>query len=168
MAIAAILCVFIGCYTPYLYNLLPYPVDYQPYTAYHVSETLQILLFTALGFFLFLDKLRPEAKISLDMDWFYRMGARAFLWLARRPVQAADDRVGEIYRFGGLIPLMATARFSAWFDWHAIDGVVDGFAHSVRRLGGEVRKLQTNQLQISILYAFLAVGVMVGWYILSN
>jgi multicomponent Na+:H+ antiporter subunit D len=168
MVITSILCVFIGCYTPYLYNLLPYPVDYQPYTAYHVSETLQILLFTALGFFLFLDKLRPEAKISLDMDWFYRMGARAFMWLARRPVQAADDRVGEIYRFGGLVPLMATARFSAWFDWHAIDGVVDGFARSVRRLGGEVRKLQTNQLQISILYAFLAVGVMVGWYILSN
>ncbi len=62
MAIAAILCIFIGCYTPYLYNLLPYPVEYHPYTAYHVSETLQILLFTALGFFLFIDKLRPEAK----------------------------------------------------------------------------------------------------------
>jgi multicomponent Na+:H+ antiporter subunit D len=167
MVIASILCVFIGCYTPYLYNLLPYPVDYQPYTAYHVSETLQILLFTALGFYLFLDKLRPEAKISLDMDWFYRMGARAFMWLARKPVQKADDLTGEIYRVGGLVPLMATARFSAWFDWHAIDGVVDGFAHAVRRIGGEVRKIQSDQLQISILYAFLAVGAMVGWYILS-
>jgi multicomponent Na+:H+ antiporter subunit D len=167
MAIAAILCIFIGCYTPYLYNLLPYPMEYHPYTAYHVSETLQILLFTALGFFLFIDKMRPEAKISIDMDWFYRMAARAFMWVARRPIQTADYLIGEIYRVGGLVPLMATARFSAWFDWHAIDGVVDGFARSVRRMGGQVRRLQTDQLQLSILYAFLVVGAMVGWYILS-
>jgi multicomponent Na+:H+ antiporter subunit D len=167
MAIAAILCIFIGCYTPYLYNLLPYPVEYHPYTAYHVSETLQILLFTALGFFLFIDKMRPEAKISIDMDWFYRMAARAFMWVARKPIQTADHLVGEIYRVGGLVPLMATARFSAWFDWHAIDGVVDGFARNVRRMGGQIRRLQSDQLQFSILYAFLVVGAMVGWYILS-
>src|SRR5262249_52265123 len=74
MAIASALCIFIGCYTPYLYKMLPYAVDYQPYTAYHLSETLQILLFTGLGFFLLLNKLRPEAKISLDLDWFYREG----------------------------------------------------------------------------------------------
>jgi multicomponent Na+:H+ antiporter subunit D len=167
MAVAAVLCIFIGCYTPYLYDLLPYPMEYHPYTAYHVSETLQILLFTALGFFFFIDKMRPEEKISLDMDWFYRMGARAFMWVARKPIQTADYLIGEIYRVGGLVPLMATARFSAWFDWHAIDGVVDGFARSVRRMGGQVRRLQSDQLQISILYAFLAVGAMVGWYILS-
>jgi multicomponent Na+:H+ antiporter subunit D len=167
MAIAAILCIFIGCYTPYLYNLLPYPMEYHPYTAYHVSETLQILLFTALGFFLFIDKMRPEAKISIDMDWFYRMAARAFMWVARRPIQTADYLIGEIYRVGGLVPLMAAARFSAWFDWHAIDAVVDGFARNVRRTGGQIRRLQSDQLQFSILYAFLAVGAMVGWYILS-
>ena len=82
--------------------------EYHPYTAYHVSETLQILLFTALGFFLLLKKLVPEPTISLDMDWFYRMGGRAFLWLARKPVQAADTFVGELYRVAGLVPLMVT------------------------------------------------------------
>ncbi len=64
MAIAAFLCIFIGCYTPYLYKMLPYPEVaqlYHPYTAYHLSETLQILLFTALGFFLLLKKLTPGA-----------------------------------------------------------------------------------------------------------
>ena len=95
------LCIFIGCYTPYLYNMLPYPevaAGYHPYTAYHVSETLQILLFTALGFFLLIKKLAPEPTISLDLDWFYRKGGRGFLWLARKPVQSVDTCVGELYR----------------------------------------------------------------------
>lgn len=165
MAIAAILCIFIGCYTPYLYNLLPYPVEYHPYTAYHISETLLILLFTALGFFIFIDKLRPEAKISIDMDWFYRKAARAFMWVARKPIQTTDLLVGELYRVGGLIPLMITARFSSWFDWHAIDGVVDGFARNVQRLGGQVRRFQAGELQYNILYAFLVAGAMVCWYV---
>src|SRR5215469_2215969 len=87
MAIASALCIFIGCYTPYLYKMLPFPVDYQPYTAYHISETLQILLFTGVGFFLLLEKLKPEPKMSLDLDWFYRMGGRAFYWVPRKPIQ---------------------------------------------------------------------------------
>ena len=56
--------------------MLPFPdaaAQYHPYNAAHISETLQILLFTALGFFLLLKKLKPEPTISLDMDWFYRM-----------------------------------------------------------------------------------------------
>src|ERR1051325_889246 len=44
MLIASVFCILIGCYTPYLYRMLPYPVVYEPYTAYHVSETLQVLL----------------------------------------------------------------------------------------------------------------------------
>src|SRR5262249_21680037 len=99
MGIASFLCIFIGCYTPYLYKMLPYQsVEYHPYTAYHISETLQILLFTGLGFFLFLRKLKPEPTISLDLDWPYRMGARAFRWFARKPVQWLDTAIGELYR----------------------------------------------------------------------
>ncbi len=63
MIVASALCIFIGCYTPYLYKMLPYPdlaAEYHPYTAYHIFETLQILLFTGLGFFLLLKKLVPD------------------------------------------------------------------------------------------------------------
>ena len=119
MAIAAFLCIFIGCYTPWLYKMLPYPDEalrYAPYTGYHISETLQILLFTGLGFFLLIRKLRPEALISLDLDWFYRKGGAAFLWLARGPVQWADTLVGELYRLAGIIPLMLTARHCRAFS----------------------------------------------------
>jgi len=86
---------FLGCYTPALYNLLPYheaAMEYHPYSSYHVSESLQILLFTALVFFVLvkLKKIEPHAGPNLDLDWFYRMGGRALLWLARKPVQAID------------------------------------------------------------------------------
>jgi len=93
MGIAAVFCLLVGAYTPYLYQMLPYAVNYQPYTAYHLAETAQILLFTALGFFLFRRYLLPTASISLDLDWFYRMGGRVFLLLA-------EHGFGRLNRWG--------------------------------------------------------------------
>ena len=154
MGMAAFLCIFIGCYTPYLYDMLPFPsvaAQYNPYTPVHISETLQILLFTAVGFFLLLKKLTPEPTISLDLDWFYRMGGRLFYWIARKPVQSADNAVGEAWNRQGIVPLMRSARFWSWFDWHGIDTVVDGTARSVRALGGVLRVVQSGSLQINII-----------------
>jgi multicomponent Na+:H+ antiporter subunit D len=164
MAIASFLCIFIGCYTPYLYQMLPYPVDYHPYTAYHLSESMQILLFTALGFFLFIDKLAPEPTISIDMDWFYRFGGRGFLWLAKKPIQFVDNAVSEAYRAVGLLSLMATAKFWSWFDWHGIDGVVDGTARTVRNIGGSLRKMQSGQLQYNLFYGVTIAAVLIIVY----
>ncbi len=166
MAVTAFLCIFIGCYTPYLYRMLPHPVDYHPYTAYHVSETLQILLFTALGFFLLIKKLEPEAKISLDLDWPYRIGGRAFLWLAQKPIQFVDNFVGEIYRVGGLLPLMVSARWSAVFDNHVIDSAVDGFAATIRSFGGRLRSAQRGALQENLTVAFGVGAVLVLIFVL--
>jgi multicomponent Na+:H+ antiporter subunit D len=161
MIIASVLCVFIGCYTPYLYRMLPFPVDYRPYTSYHISETMQVLLFTALGFFIFLKKLVPDPTISLDTDWFYRMGGRAFLWLARTKVQVVDNVVGEIYRLGGLLPLKATAFLVGLFDNYVIDGIVDGVAIGVRGVGNRLRAAQRGALQESLTLAFAAVLILV-------
>jgi multicomponent Na+:H+ antiporter subunit D len=170
MGIAAFLCIFIGVYTPYLYNMLPYPAVaklYHPYALYHVSETLQILLFTALGFFLLLKKLVPDPTISVDMDWFYRMGGRGFFWLARKPIQIFDTWFGEVYRTVGLYPLMTTASFWSWFDWHGIDGFVDGVARLVRSIGAELRKVQNGRLQYNIYYAVTIVAVLIVAYVLG-
>jgi multicomponent Na+:H+ antiporter subunit D len=162
MAITAVLCVFIGCYTPYLYALLPFqPIDYHPYTSYHVSETMQVLLFTALGFFLFVKQLAPEPTISLDLDWFYRMGGRAFLWVAKRPLQFIDTVVGEIYRLGGLLPLKLTAWVVNLFDQHVIDGLVDGFAASVRSVGNRLRVAQRGSVQENLTLVFAVAVVLV-------
>jgi multicomponent Na+:H+ antiporter subunit D len=167
MCIASFLCILIGSYTAYLYNMLPYPVEYHPYTSYHLSETMQILLFTALGFFLLLKKLAPEPKISLDLDWFYRFGGRGFVWLAKKPIQFVDSCVGEIYRVIGLGPLMTVSAFWSWFDWHGIDGVVDGIAHSVRSLGGVVRRAQNGQLQFNIFWAATIAACLLITYVFS-
>jgi multicomponent Na+:H+ antiporter subunit D len=161
MAVTAFLCIFIGCYTPYLYTMLPFPVEFHPYTAYHVSETLQILLFTAVGFFLLLKQLEPEAKISLDTDWFYRKGGRAFQWLAQHPVQFVDTCVGELYRIAGLVPLMLSARLANRFDNGVIDGFIDGLAETVRGVGSRLRFAQRGQMQENLAFAFAAAALLI-------
>ena len=171
MGIAAGLCVFIGVYTPYLYNLLPYreaAMAYHPYTAYHVSETLQILLFTALAFFVLvrLRKIDPHRGVNLDLDWFYRLGGRAFLWLARRPVQSADNGVGEIYRTGGLVPLMKSAARVGVFDNRVIDGAVDGFAAAIGGVGRRLRLAQRGALQENLTLMFAVAAVLLLAFVL--
>ncbi len=164
MVIAAFLCIFIGCYTPYLYNMLPSPAvaaEYHPYSSYHTSETLLLLLFTAVGFFLLIKKLAPEPTVSLDLDWFYRKGGRAFLWLARKPLQWIDTGVGELYRVAGLLPLMITARIAGAFDNYVIDGVVDGLAKVVGGIGQRLRRMQRGQMQENLTVAFAVGAVLI-------
>lgn len=164
MGIAAFLCIFIGSYTPYLYDLLPQKAVYHPYNAAHVMETLQVLLFTALGFFLLLKKLTPEAKIALDIDWFWRRGGSAFLWLAKKPIQAVDTFVGELYSRLGLSGLKDSARAASDFDSAVIDGAVDGFASSFRKLGALLRTSQGGAVQQNLLIAFaVATALIVGF-----
>ena len=75
MGLAAILCVFIGAYPAPLYALLPFEIDYQPYTFDHVLTQLQLLVFAALIFALDLRfgySVRPKQSITIDFDWTYR------------------------------------------------------------------------------------------------
>lgn len=156
MVAGAFLCFVIGSYTPFLYNMLPFTdVHFQPYNSYHLSETLQIMALTAFAFFFFLKGfIGARPTISLDFDWFYRKGGQGFLWLAKHPIQWFDTAWGEAYRVVGLFGLMTTARFWSWFDWHGIDGVVDGSARCVRAIGRRVTiVLQRGQIQQTIYYA---------------
>jgi multicomponent Na+:H+ antiporter subunit D len=166
MAATAFLCIFIGCYTPYLYSMLPFAAEYVPYTAYHVTETLQILLFTALGFFLLIKKLQPTATISLDLDWLYRKAGRSVLWLSRKPIQILDTAWGEAYRRAGLIPLMKSSRSVNRFDQGVIDSAVDGFAAGLRNLGGHLRIIQRGSLQENLTLAFVMGALLIGGVLL--
>jgi multicomponent Na+:H+ antiporter subunit D len=72
MMLFAALCIGIGVLPGPLYSILPYPVDFVPYTASHVVFQLQLLLFSGLAFFLMLGWLKRTLTITLDVDWFYR------------------------------------------------------------------------------------------------
>ena len=48
MIIGSLFCVGLGVFYKSLYALLPYPVHFEPYTAYHIWETLQVLFFPGL------------------------------------------------------------------------------------------------------------------------
>lgn len=75
MGAAAVMCLAIGIFPGVLYGLLPYSVDYVPYTTTHVVGMLQLLLFSALAFtFLMKTGLYPPELRStvLDTDWLYR------------------------------------------------------------------------------------------------
>ena len=157
MGLAGFLCLLIGVQPGLLYRLLPYPVDYVPYTAWHVLQTLLLLGFTGLGFYLLRAKLTPEAKINLDWDYVYRLAGRLVLSLARRPVERIDSWWSEFYDRAGLKGMLRVASGSAWFDKSAIDGVVDGTAVTVRRVGRTSTLAQTGQLQ-----NYLATAVLVG------
>ena len=168
MGLGAFFCVLVGIYYPYLYAMLPYPVTYKPYYAYHLAETLQILAFTALAVYVLRDLLRPRPTITLDLDLFYRLGGRAFLWLAKKPLQSGDAAVNNAWTTWGLNPLMTISRFWSWFDWHAIDGVVDGVAKGVRGVGDRVRRLQAARLQVNVFYAVSIAALLLILYVFAN
>jgi multicomponent Na+:H+ antiporter subunit D len=147
MGIAAFLCFFIGIYPDYLYKMLPFPVNYHPYTAYHLAETMQLLGFTGLGFFIMVKKLKPKPKINLDLDWFYRKGARVFMRFASRPVLSSDSWINDVYRSIGLRLTMALAKAISWFDWEGIDWTIDGSARGVVEGGNRLRSLMTGKIQ---------------------
>lgn len=170
MGLTSLLCFFIGVYPKALYDLLPFKeaaAEYHPYSAPHLSETVQLLLFTGLGFFLLLKRLQPEAKINLDFDWFYRKFVAGFMRFDQKYIQSFDSGWGELYRNTGLKAMVTIAGFFAWFDRWGIDGVVDNVAYGTQWIGDKVRKVQTGNLQNYLALAVLIVFVIVGvhWFL---
>jgi multicomponent Na+:H+ antiporter subunit D len=97
MGIASFFCIFIGVFPGTLYSILPYAVDYTPYSTSHVMAQLQLLFFSALAFtLLMLSGIYPAEirAINLDADWFYRKGANIFTWAFNNPIA----RFGEWVR----------------------------------------------------------------------
>jgi len=87
MGAAAFLCIIIGVFPASLYAMLPFSVDYVPYTAYHVINQLQLLMFAALAFtVLKLTKIYPSDTrgINLDTDWVYRKGLMTLIIYSNR------------------------------------------------------------------------------------
>ena len=109
MALAAALCVAIGCHPAWLYALLPYPADYAPYTGSHVLAQVQLLFFSALAFvWLNLAGLYPPElrSVNLDADWLYRRLLPRLVRRAEAAVTAAAARLRAI------LPTVPSLAFS--------------------------------------------------------
>jgi multicomponent Na+:H+ antiporter subunit D len=99
------LCIGLGIYYEPLYHLLPYTVDYEPYTAWHVVAQLQLLLFSGLAFFVMLGWLKRTLTITLDFDWTYRVLSMGAVRLAARGVEGFNARMARF-----------TARSREWLE----------------------------------------------------
>ncbi len=110
MGILAFFCIFLGLYPQPLYDILPYPVAFQAYTLEHTLNQFQLLMFSALAFFLLLPLLRRTATLSLDTDWFYRKGGRLFFRLSEATLGGLNRWADKV--FGRALPELL-ARFFA-------------------------------------------------------
>jgi multicomponent Na+:H+ antiporter subunit D len=91
MIIFAGLCILLGVFPELLYPLLPYTVEYEPYSAGKVLFYLQLLLFSGLAFFVLLPLMKRTETISLDTDWLWRRAAPALIRRAERGLQWLDS-----------------------------------------------------------------------------
>ena len=122
MGITAALCVGLGIFPSLLYGILPYEVDYTPYTTTHVVTQLQLLLFAGLAFAVLMRTgLYPAEfrSVNLDFDWFYRRmlpgiagGIRhavtgTWRFAARVTMHRIDRLLAGIYRAHGPQGLLA-------------------------------------------------------------
>lgn len=113
MVFFSFLCIIIGIIPGPLYALLPYTVEYVPYTGSHIVSQLQLLLFSGLAFFLLLGMLKRTLTITLDFDWFYRglgrvlavefdsKSTKAWTAFADRLYRTASRFVATLYRHHG-------------------------------------------------------------------
>ena len=125
MVFFSVLCILFGVAPELLYRYLPYPVDYQAYTASKVVFYLQLLLFSGLAFFLLLPLMRRTETISLDTDWLWRVA----LFRAAAAVPALLQRAGALLGSGADSALARVFRRArGWFGGTPED---DGVPHGV-------------------------------------
>ncbi|MDY6952053.1 MAG: Na(+)/H(+) antiporter subunit D [Thermodesulfobacteriota bacterium] len=169
MGITAFLCIFIGSFPGPLYSLLPYPVDYVPYTAPHVVGQTQLLFFSALAFsLLLLSGIYPGEQrcVNLDSDWFYRKGGRLFYYVLDKVFNAltrASERafVGGLAAYLGRISRDGPARvalFGLVPAWVIGGKTGEALTHEKTSLRGT---LKTGTLPVGISAAVATVFLIV-------
>jgi multicomponent Na+:H+ antiporter subunit D len=93
MAILAFLCIFLGIFPNFLYSLLPYPVEFKPYTLTRVFSLTQMFIFTFLGFWFLRKLVVAHPTYALDTDWLVRIPGRLFLHFCRSPLLALGESI---------------------------------------------------------------------------
>lgn len=111
MGVAALVCVVTGVAPGLLYAALPNGGNYHPYTLDHVLTSLELLLATALVFWVFRAALiGKQAAFTLDLDRLYR-----------RPLSVAVDSASGVLAATFAAAERALRAFGrgAWRAWRA-------------------------------------------------
>ncbi|MGY8688206.1 MAG: proton-conducting transporter transmembrane domain-containing protein, partial [Verrucomicrobiales bacterium] len=84
MGIMAFFCIGLGLFPQPLYHILPNygTYEFKAWKLEKVITQMQLLLLSALTFFVWIKWLKRTDTIVLDTDWFYRRGGKVFYKLA--------------------------------------------------------------------------------------
>jgi len=162
MGLLAFLCILLGCHPTPLYNILPYSdaVKSTTFSAIYIDHfsnvvtMFQLLAFSALAFFVFLPWLKRTPTISIDIDWFYRKGAKLFYATMDRSLNGLS-RAANKYVIKTFLPaltrfvLVAPATLTAMAlkpVWRAMDPDEAGLA---KRRDELVAKFTTGTFPIA-------------------
>jgi len=107
MGAAAGICILIGIIPKPLYGILPYEVNYEPYTVDHLVTQYQLLLFSALAFVVLKRTgIYPSVlrSVNLDTDWAYRRLVPGIVGVVAR----VGDSAGGSFIEGGKALVSAT------------------------------------------------------------
>ncbi len=86
MAILSFLCIFLGIYPKILYDMLPYPVEYVPFTLTRIFSITQMFIFAFLGFWLLRKLVRGHSSYVIDTDWLVRVPGKWFVRFCQGPL----------------------------------------------------------------------------------
>jgi len=104
MGIPAFLCIFLGVYPEILYDLLPYPVEYVPFTVTRVFTVLQLFIFAFLGFWLLRKLVTGHPAVVLDTDWPFRILGGKIISFCKGPLFAFGTLLDQqVHRSGTFI-----------------------------------------------------------------
>jgi multicomponent Na+:H+ antiporter subunit D len=162
MGFLAFICIFLGVYPKPLYDILPYEMEYyHAYSMAHVTTQLQLLMFSALVFFLFLALLKRTDTIALDTDWFYRKGGRLFYQAMDKGLNAVNRAAEQIFVGKFLVGLTRVVRELpakllakiCWPFWQSAFNAPDKKTISENLL----KRAQSGFYPISIMGLFVAI-----------
>ena len=162
MGIAAALCVGVGVYPWWLYENLPHAavaLAYDVFSPAHLTSTLGMLGFTALGFFMLLKHLDPKPTVSADTDWFYRRGTGLFVRVLKPLSRFEFGVVGQIYEFVIRKPVMTVAQHVRKIDGGVVDASFLGLARGTQSLSRVIRNGVSGHAQHYGL--MMAIGALV-------
>ncbi len=193
MVLSAIACTVIGLFPGLLYQALPFPVAYRPYTVEHIVSALQLLFLTAAVFFLLKKYLEPKKSISLDLDCLYRKSAPLFSYIVHKPLAQYEGWVTQAYQSVLIAPAkkisqwawsldtlvvdglvnatgfltLLESRVSAVFDVHVVDGAVNGVSTVLDHSSKKLRQFQTGLIQNYVLAMVGGVAVLATFFVIQ-